>query len=96
MRPARVEVRILAQGATSLRGFNFLYFITILFATHIFSAVVHAVSCLYLNIFSILQLKNEPRDRDKEHAFILESYSTFANMPFHPISLPCTILPPPE
>jgi hypothetical protein len=29
---------------------------------------------VYLNIFTPLQVKNKPRDRDSEHAFILGPY----------------------
>jgi hypothetical protein len=40
----QVEVRILAQRATSqIRGFTFSISMTILFTTHMFSAVLHVM-----------------------------------------------------
>ncbi len=48
-----------------------LFFFTFISATH---AILGAYLLCYVNnIFSSLQVKNKPRDREKEHVFILGS-----------------------
>ncbi len=70
MGSARVEVRIRVQRATILS--KSLFFFTFISATHAINTCAYLL-CYVNNIFSSLQVKNKPRDRETEHVFILGS-----------------------